>query len=219
MSRRLQYDVVGGHTGDLDIQNCCMTLVQQIIAKTCPEPPRPDHLAKILDDVVKNRTEFSASVINTVSNGGSPSSNLKNHELIVGLRKISMYVRWMACNLLHEDYMSMGDKKETTFPTATMSLMWTSVEDMILRSWTEHVLSGPLKPKHISMHFDGLRLSTGYIGSIPGDYIKECEKAIKENTGFDVKIVAKTHMSFLELVKERGTHANSLTNVPPRLLE
>ena len=61
MSRRLQYDVVGGHTGDLDIQNCCMTLVQQIIAKTCPEPPRPDHLAKILDDVVKNRTEFSAS--------------------------------------------------------------------------------------------------------------------------------------------------------------
>ena len=230
MSRRLQYHIVGSHTVDLDIQNCCLTLVQQIIAKTSPEPPLSEDLATLLDDVVKNRTEFvnkiglgmseGKEVINTVFNGGSPPPNLKQHELIIGLQKISLYVRWMACNLLHDDYMSLSDKKDKTFPTATvLSLMWTAVEDMILRSWTEHVLSGPSKPKHLSLHFDGLRVSTDYIGSEPEEYIKKCENVIHKTTGFDVKIVAKKHMSFMELVKEKGTHANSLSNVPPQLLE
>ncbi|CAE7201047.1 unnamed protein product [Symbiodinium sp. CCMP2456] len=203
MSRLLQYHVVGSHTVDLDVQNCCLTLVQQIIAKTCPEPPLPEDLAQILDNVVKNRTEFvkklglgiseGKDVINTVFNGGSPPSSLKNNELIIGLQKISLYVRWMACNLLHEDYMSMTEKKEKTFPTATtLSLMWTAVEDMILRCWTEHVLSGPSKPKHLSLHFDGLRVSTDYIGSEPEDYIKTCEKVIHEKTGMSRSLLRNT---------------------------
>ncbi|CAE7889193.1 unnamed protein product [Symbiodinium sp. KB8] len=193
MSRRLQYHVVGGHTFHLDITNCCMTLVQQIIAKTWPEPPLLEDLAQILGDIVKNRTEFvnkiglgipeGKDVIDTVFNGGSPPSNLKKHELIVGLQKIWLYVRWMACNLLHDDYMSMSDKKDKTFVSATMlSLMWTSVEDMFIS-------------------------------------IKKCENVTHEETGFNVKIAVKKHMSFLELVKERGAHGNSSSNVPPELLE
>ena len=229
MSRRLQCHVVGGHTVDLDIYNCCLTLVQQIITKTKPEPSLPDDLLALLDDIVKNRSDFikklglnvvqGKNVINTVFNGGTPPANLKNHELVLGLQKLSQYTRWMACNMLHQHYMSHGDNKQKTFPSATiMSLMRTSVEDMVLRSWTDQGLNSPARPKHVSLHFDGLRVSTNHVGNVQ-EYIKGCEKAAQEHTGFSVTITVKQHMSFIELVKNRGSHANALSNVPQPLLE
>ena len=55
MSRRLQYHVVDGHTIDLDIQYCCLTLLQQILAEVDPQPPLPDNLLKLLDRLVNDR--------------------------------------------------------------------------------------------------------------------------------------------------------------------
>ena len=52
--------------------------------------------------------------------GGSPPSALKNNEIVHGLQRISQYVRWMACNLLHDDYMSLADNKQKTFPSSTI---------------------------------------------------------------------------------------------------
>eukprot|EP00439_Symbiodinium_sp_Y106_P039547 s4459_g4.t2 len=103
MSRRLQYHVVDGHTIDLDIQYCCLTLLQQILA-----------------------------------------------------------------------------------------------ED----------------PAGLDRTCAGIRISADHVGSSQDDFIKDCENAIKMRTGFMVKIVAKKHSSFIDLVKSRSTHANSLTNVP-----
>ena len=177
MSRRLQVHVVDGHTTDLDISNCCLTLVQQIISKVQPQPPLPDELAQLLDDMVKKRTQFVSEldlhivegkeVINTVFNGGNPPDRLKGHPHIRKLQKLSMYVRWMACNILHKDYISLQDNKQKEFPSATiMSLMWHSVEDAILHAWTKHVLAGPTTPRHLSLHFDGVRVSTDIISDM-----------------------------------------------------
>ncbi|CAE7258342.1 unnamed protein product [Symbiodinium microadriaticum] len=117
MSRRLQLHVVDGHTIDLDIQNCCLTLLQQILAQTVPQPAMPDDLAHLMDRLVKDRAGVLKQIglhivegkemINTVLNGGNPPTSLKNNELIQGLQKISLYIRWVACNLLHADYMSL----------------------------------------------------------------------------------------------------------------
>ena len=122
MSRRLQLQVVGGHTIDLDIQNCCLTLLQQILAQTAPQPAMPDDLAQLLDRLVKDRTGVlkqlglhiveGKEMINTVLNGGTPPTSLKDNELVKGLQKISLYMRWVACNLLHADYMSLADQKQ-----------------------------------------------------------------------------------------------------------
>ncbi|CAE7478378.1 unnamed protein product [Symbiodinium sp. CCMP2592] len=230
MSRRLQSHVVDGHTVDLDIQNCCLTLLQQIIAKVEPQPPMPDNLVKLLDRLVNDRTAVlnqlglhiveGKEMINTVLNGGSPFPALKNNEIVYDLQRLSQYVRWVACNMLHEDYMSLADNKHKTFPSSTiLSLLWTSVEDRILQSWTEHILSRPSKPKHLSLHFDGLRISRDHIETSQDEFIKDCENAIRMRTGFMVKIVEKKHFSFIDLVKNRSTHANSVTNVPALLLQ
>ncbi|OLP88805.1 hypothetical protein AK812_SmicGene29789 [Symbiodinium microadriaticum] len=83
MSRRLQHHVVDGHTIDLDIQNCCLTLLQQIIAQTAPQPPIPDDLAELMGRLVKDRAGVrrqlglyiveGKEMINTVLNGGRPA--------------------------------------------------------------------------------------------------------------------------------------------------
>ena len=224
MSRRLQYHVVDGHTIDLDIQNCCLTLLQQILAEVDPQPPLPDNL-KLLDRLVNDWAGVlkqlglhiveGKEMINTVLNGGNPPPTLKNNEIVRDLQRISQYVRWVACNLLHSDYMSLAENKQKTFPSSTiLSLLWTSIEDRILQGWTERVLNNPNKPKHLSLHFDGIRISADHVGSSQDDFIKDCENAIKMRTGFMVKIAAKKHSSFIDLVKSRSTHANSLTNVP-----
>ncbi|CAE7290966.1 hypothetical protein AK812_SmicGene43577 [Symbiodinium microadriaticum] len=217
MSRRLKYHVVHGRTIDLDIQNCCLTLLQQTLAEIARQPPMPDNLFQLLDRLVKDRTaalkQLALHIVegkemnNTVLNGGNPPPALKNNEIVHGLQRISQYVRWVACNLLHNDYMSLAENKQKTFPSSTiLSLLWTSIEDRILQSWAQHVLSHSSKPKHLSLHFDGIRISADHIGSSHDEFIKECENAIKMKTGFMAKIVPKKHSNFFDLV-------NALTNV------
>ena len=190
----------------------------------------PDDLAQLMDRLVKDRAGVlkqlglhiveGTEMINTVLNGGNPPTSLKNNELVQGLQKISLYIRWVACNLLHADYMSLAEHKQKTFPSSTiLSLMWTSVEDRILQNWTDHILSHTNKPKHLSLHFDGVRITAEHVGALHEDFIRECENAIQKRTGFLVKIVPKKQFSFIDLVKTRSTHANALTNVPDILFQ
>ena len=225
MSRRLQVHAVGGYTVDLDIHNCCLTLVYQIVQKLSPDPALPEELGVVFDQVANNRAEFIASlglqsaegkeVINTVFNGGAAPKKLRDNETIKQLQRIALYVRWIACNLLHDDYMSLEDNKTKTFPAATiMSLMWHAIEDRILHVWSEHVLRG--SPKHLSLHFDGLRVSRDAIQNMD-EYIRACEDAISSKTPFNVKIVAKKHGNLIQLVQDEGTLVSKITTLPDLL--
>ena len=226
MSRRLQKHAVDPHTLDLDIHNCAFQVLHQIIQKTQPKPALPKDLADVFEEVTTKRSTFLARlnvdaaegkhVIHTVLNGGAPPENLKKNEAMSSLQKISLYIRWVAMNLLYDDYMSLKENKDKTFPSASiMSLMWQSVEDMIVQAWAEHVIA--LKPKHISLHFDGIRVSKEVASNVES-HIEECQEVIKEKTGFTVSIVRKTHGTFRELVAERGTPCAAGKNIPQQLL-
>ena len=168
ISRRLQKYAVGPHILDLDIQNYAFHILHQIIEKTQPKPPLPKDLANIFDEATTNRSAFLArlnidaiegkKIMNTVLNGGAPPENLKKNEAVISLQKISLYIRWMAMNLLYDDYISLRDNKEKNFPSASIiSLIWQSEENMILQIWTEHVIA--MKSNYISLYFDGVRIS------------------------------------------------------------
>ena len=47
-----------GRTTDLDIRNCCLTIIQQIEQKANLGPALPDDPVEILDDVTHKRAEF-----------------------------------------------------------------------------------------------------------------------------------------------------------------
>ena len=135
---------------------------------------------------------------------------LRDNE-IKQLQRIALYVRWIACNLLHDDYMSLEDNKTKTFPAATiMSLMWHAIEDRILHVWSEHVLRG--SPKHLSLHFDGLRVSRDAIQNMD-EYIRACEDAISSKTPFNVKICGEEAWQFNSVGARRGDVGEQDNNV------
>ena len=220
MSRRLQVHVLDAHCVDLDIQNCCLTLVYQILEKIKPTPALPQKLSELLYELAYKREDFFRKInahhsegkqlVNTVVNGGRIPDNFKNDENVQSLQKLSLYLRWTACNLLHDDYLNLKDVKSKPFPEATVfSLMWHAVEDRILQCWSEHVLRQDQKPLHVSLHFDGMRVSRNAIVDIP-QFCKSCEKEIEEKVLFKVKIVQKIGRDFLSAARENATA------VPPR---
>ena len=226
MSKRLQKHAVDVHTLDFDIQNCAVTLLFQIIEKIKPKPALPEELSKVLERLATERAAFLSElgvdsvrgkkIVNAVLNGGSPPENLKANGNIQKLQKISIYLRWVAMNLLYDDYTSLKDVKDKPFPSATvLSLLWQSVEDVVLCAWTEQLVD--MKPKHLSLHFDGVRVSKNAIANAES-HIAACEKAITEKTSFRVKIVLKAHRTFRELVQEHGTPCNLARLAPERLL-
>ena len=92
--------------------------------------------------------------------------------------------------------------------------MWHAIEDRILHVWSEHVLNG--SPQHLSLHFDGLRVSTEAIQNTD-EYIRACQDAISSRTSFNVKIVAKKHGSFIQLVQDEDTLVNKISTLPDLL--
>ena len=89
---RLQYHAVGEHTLDLDIQNCCPTLLQQLLKKMDPKPTMPQKLHDALDRLVYHRQALFKE-LNMAYEEGKKKAN----ETLRSLRQISIYVRWVAC--------------------------------------------------------------------------------------------------------------------------
>ena len=81
------------------------------------------------------------------------------------------------------------DVKDKPFPSASvLSLLWQSVEDVVLCAWTEQLVD--MKPKHLSLRFDGVCVSRNVIANADSR-VAACEKAIADKTSFKVKIVVK----------------------------
>ena len=226
-SRRLQAIILDGHTMDLDISNCCVSILHQLLEKLKPKPPLPDELKTFLHELLTQRESvieklglnFSEGkeAINKVLNGGNPPDSCKDNETAKKLQRLSLYCRWIACNLLHEDYLSLAENVTKTFPSATIfSLMWTCVEDWILDVWAAHV--SKIKPDHVSLHFDGLRVSTDVIPDVDA-FTKDCSAHISQETTFNVKIVRKTHKTVLQSIRQACESESSISTMPPILTE
>ena len=227
MSRRLQLHVLDGHTCDLDIQNCSLTLLHQLIVKLDPKPAMPDELAALLHSLAHNRSDFISKIgtsmvdgkktISELLHGGSLPDALQHNADVLRLRKLSIYLRWVACNLLYDDYISLKDNKAKPFPEASIfSLMWQSIENYILHVWTEHILESASPPAHLSLHFDGVRISEKHIQDV-GHYTELCEKKIKERTSFEVKIVQKKLHHFITLATQKASEVSTVDALPDAL--
>ncbi|CAE7544956.1 unnamed protein product [Symbiodinium natans] len=225
MSRRLQSQVVEGHTVDLDICNCCVSIVHQVIAKLQPTPALPTDLQTFLDDLARSRqtvirrlgltTSQGKQLINKMLNGGAAPDSLKDNEDIKKLQRLSLYLRWIACNVLHADYLSLADVASKTYPSATIfSLMWTCIEDWILDVWTSHISHA--RPAHISLHFDGVRVSADVAPDL-GEFIDGCRKHILDVTGFDVEIARKQPQTVFQCIRDAVKSDAGARQVPDLL--
>lgn len=84
-----------------------------------------------------------------------------------------------------------------------------------MESWLTVVQ--PLGLAHTSLHFDGLRISNALNCEVEA-FCEQCSTAIKEKTGFLVKIREKHHMTMLEMLASLSGHTVQLTDVNECLL-
>ena len=225
-AQHIQYHLLS-HTVDLDIRNCCITLTLQLLEKLEPSPPLPNDVLeslkewvtsreRVCQDILKLPVAEGKQVVNAILNGGTLPEKLKDCTWTRRLQRASIYFRWLACSLLQDDYKELLRKGEKPFPSATMFYyMWTAVEDFVLEHWCRFLLR--LKPTHLSLHFDGVRVNTNTHDDVSA-LQKECEEHIKTNTGFTVSLAEKKHLHVEDLLFSLSETKEQVDEVPEFLL-
>ena len=129
-SRRLQ-QLLFPHTVDLDIQNCCLTILLQLYEKLSPQPPLPGPALDFLRQCVQDRAAVCTQklqvplsegkqLINSVLHGASLPSKFKDCSYAKLLQQLSIYMRWLACSIFREEFESLSAKGEKRNPDATV---------------------------------------------------------------------------------------------------
>jgi hypothetical protein len=75
----------------------------------------------------------------------------------------------------------------------------------------------PLGLPHVSLHYDGIRVSDALDCSVE-EFCQKCSDTIKRLTGFQVKILQKVHRSLLENLAYHSSDTTVLPDVNPCLL-
>lgn len=213
MSRRVQAMVLG-HTHDLDIENSLFTLMCQLLQRLDLTPGMPQEAWEALVQCRTERTRLCREVLSVcpargkkllvaILYGGAVPAHLQNLDFVHDLQKASIYCRWAAASTMPAVYTKLVEEKEKLHPEASvLSYLYTACEDFILSHWAEF-LQRTFDPKHLSLHYDGVRIS-----SVPGvsieDVCSRSEAHILEKTGFSVRIREKECLLVLQYIKKIG---------------
>lgn len=201
-----------------DIENAYFTLMWQFVQKLTPDSPMPDDALKALERCAKSRAEVieelkvskadGKQILIEVVNGGSPPAKLSEHDVIVGLRKVSIWIKWLAVTKLPDLYSHCcSDKSKAVPENSVIAYLYQALEDLVLSSWIQYLLT--LDLTHLSLHFDGCRIQ-GQSLDIPQICQLSCDW-IARDTGFHVVLKEKRHFLFLELLQKEGQSHETLS--------
>eukprot|EP00435_Cladocopium_sp_Y103_P028911 s785_g7.t1 len=219
-TRRAQQHLLP-HTHDLDIHNSVFTVMSQVLDKLQVDPALPQDVRSALDRCVSDRDkvcsdelrttrEEGKQILTAVLYGGAIPQHLAGNQFLVRLSKVSLYMRWLAISLLEDEFHRFRspsvNKKNPDM--SILSHLYLAAEDCILTAWVTFLET--LKPLHLSLHFDGVRVS------LPGDYCvrdicKACESHIQTSTGFRVSIREKQHRTVLQSIEQKSTQEPRMT--------
>ena len=107
-----------------------------------------------------------------------------------------------------------ADDDDTKFTEASCAFhFWSSIEDWLIRTWVNSMITTEsLQKHHVSLHFDGIRISDDLIsvGNFTGfepeegcpmdQFIATSETVIQKKTGFRVKIKIKPHKDLIGML-------------------
>ena len=213
-SRRI-LQVLCADTHDLDIANSVFVIMHQLFERLDMKKVMPAHLWETLRKVATDRSGVCKALGLTVKEGKEVLHSClfgANTPVCLGtdgfmraFQRMALFMRWTACSLLPDVYELVRTMKEKRNPDASVLFyLYALVEDTVLQAWEDHLVSH-FRPKHISLHFDGLRIDTSCLSGTPlRVHCAEAEKEIWERTGFKVTVVEKQHKYFLELCTQYG---------------
>lgn len=234
MSQILQ-NLLLAHTLDIDVKNSIFVLLKQAVdrleVKYSAEVFKGclDTLSALASDRAKFcREEMGVNevtgkaVLHSMVNGSACPEDYKDQPGVQKLRDLSRFLRWLACSLMPKEFEAiMEDKqKDKGWAEATMSAtLYFAIEDHILSSLVKVVQAK--ETTHLSLHFDGVRVDKTRVELEGGDgdhFCRFLEKAILEDTGYEVHLAVKEHLSCLQLVSKACPNPEKLIQPSDHML-
>ena len=196
-------------TYDLDIQNSIHVLLSQLLRKLDSDGVIPQEIhdtmeacAKKRDEIIRDELKMSRKqgkkLLHQVLFGANLPTALSGNEFMQKFQKASIYLKWLACSLLPKVYEQVSAMEKKSNPEAsTLFYLYAAVEDYVLDAWGQDLMRR--RPKHVSLHFDGIRVG-GLDPEVSAQVLcDEAASAILKTTGFTVTIVEKRQLFFKEL--------------------
>ena len=140
--------------------------------------------------------------------GGSVPQQLQKKDFMHNVQRASLYCKWVAVSGMPAEYKEfLGASNKPNPEGSILSSLYTACEDFVITHWTSFLLEF-IGPKHVSLHYDGVRIS--HMDSMSVETIcRKSEAYIQRKTGFDVRIREKLHSLVLQSLK-----ANASTGAP-----
>ncbi len=216
MSQLLQ-SILLGQTFDVDIQNSIFVCLKQAIDRLEVKHSEVAFAGVLgtLSALASDRAKFcreemgvdevqGKAVLHSMVNGGACPEAYKDQPGAQKLRDLSRFLRWLSVSLMPKEFEVIQEEKakDKGWAEATCSAtLYFAIEDHILASIEKAIKSKPTT--HLSLHFDGVRVDKTRVQLEGGDTDQFCrflETAIKQDTGYEVHLVVKEHLSCLQLV-------------------
>ncbi|CAJ1441782.1 unnamed protein product [Effrenium voratum] len=218
--RRAQMHLLRG-TWDLDIENSVFAMLHQLLQELGPKPAMPAKAAAALADCAERRHHVIGEVLKmtkdegkhlltSVLHGGTIPPSCDGQEFLQNLQRASIYCRWVAVSLLPAEYEAFcADPSKKNPEASALSHLYMACEDVVLSEWIRF-LSAEVTPTHLSLHFDGVRVSASEHGDATALSAK-CQEAIASKTIFKLRIREKNHAAVMALLRGAATRQG-----PPR---
>lgn len=216
MSQLLQ-SMFLGQTIDIDIKNSIFVCLKQAIDRLEVKHREvvfagalgtlsalASDRAKFCRDEMGVEEVFGKAVLHSMVNGGACPEAYKDQPGAQKLRDLSRFLRWLSVSLMPKEFeVILEDKqKDKGWAEASCSsTLYFAIEDHILASLLKAVQAK--QTSHLSLHYDGVRVDKYRVQLSGGDSDHFCrflEKAILEDTGYEVQLAVKEHLSCLQLV-------------------
>jgi hypothetical protein len=153
----------------------------------------------IIRDDLKLPKEKGKVLLAKVACGGSIAPSFETCELLLRVQRAGRMFRWLACSIQPEVYEEAAQTKGFA-EASCFAYLWNAVEDYICSTWVDFILQGDVK--HLSLHFDGVRLDKERCGGDEGveDFLRKSEQHILQVTHYHVDLAVKRHSFFLQII-------------------
>jgi hypothetical protein len=124
-----------------------------------------------------------------------------------GLKRLireSRVLRWLAVSVRTELFGEFIAAEKRWPGNTTLFYLWSPIEDYVNELATDRVMQDAVK--HLSLHFDGVRLALDGERMQPAQRKEELEQYVFAKSGYVVSFSQKKHRTFLEWAALVGSH-------------
>ena len=133
-------------TLDFDIENCCFTLLVQLLDRMEPQHPAWPKIRETLQMCAEKRTEIIQTklkldktagklLLQKVFNGGGIPSHLEKNEFLHDLQRASLFCRWVAATALKDLAWASVLQAIERPDLSILTYFWNIAEDVVMEAW------------------------------------------------------------------------------------